>query len=238
MKYYFGSVSNSSLPFLGPVHITLIVVTILSIYLIYKYKKKLERLKWIPYFIGITIILSIVVYVLGAIFTNSFDINYHLPVQYCYINAIFYSYMLIFKKDKLFNFLFFANFLGALSNLIFLNNDISFDRYQLVVLIITHHFLIIGTFYTLFVQKYQVSLKGLKPYLIYTLIVYILVFILNLILGTNYIFTTSFDPYMYEILPFLSYLSPLFWLVLFAIPSIASACFIVLWHKKTLNDKS
>ena len=45
MKHYFGLESDFELSFFGPVHLLLIIVTILSIILIYKFRDKLKNIK-------------------------------------------------------------------------------------------------------------------------------------------------------------------------------------------------
>ena len=61
------------------------------------------------------------------------------------------------------------------------------------------------------------------------------VFILNRILGTDYIFNSTLPPWIYEILPFVKLLPPLVWLILLSIPLLALAYLPVKFNKKRLE---
>ena len=87
----------------------------------------------------------------------------------------------------------------------------------------------------MFVLDYKVDKKGYKPFIIYSVIVYITVFILNRILGTDYIFNSTLPPWIYEILPFVKLLPPLVWLILLSIPLLALAYLPVKFNKKRLE---
>jgi len=64
--------------------------------------------------------------------------------------------------------------------------------------------------------------------------VYVTVFIINKLIGTDYIFNTSFPEFIYEYFPFIKLLPPLFWLLLLSIPLLTLAYLPVKYHK---NDK-
>ena len=98
----------------------------------------------------------------------------------------------------------------------------------------SHHFLLISSFYTLYVLDYPVNVKGYKPFVIYSVIVYTIVFILNRILDTDYIFNSTLPPWIYEILPFVKALPPLVWLILLSIPLLALA-YLPIKHKNKIT---
>lgn len=161
MKHYFGLESDFSLTLFGPIHIALILLTLLLILLIYKYRNKLKKFKKIRYIIPIILLSNMVIYIVGAIYFKLFDINVHLPIHYCYITGFAFMYMLLKEKKNWFNTLYYAIFFCTITVIIFQDPNITYDRYEFILLIISHHFLLISSFYTLYVLEYPVDKNGL-----------------------------------------------------------------------------
>jgi len=223
MKHYFGLESDFLLTLFGPVHLLLIIITIVFILGIYKYRDKLKNYKIIKTIIPIILFSNMVIYISGALLIGIFDINVHLPIHYCYITGFAFMYMLIKNKEKWFNMLYYAIFFCTITVIIFQDPNITYDRYEFILLVISHHFLLISSFYTLYVLDYKVDKSGYKPFLIYTIIVYLIVFIINRILGTDYIFNSSLPPFIYDYFPFVKLLPPIVWLTFLSIPLLTLA---------------
>ena len=83
MKYYFGQTSDFSLTLFGPIHLLLIISTILIVFLIFKNKEKLRTYKFLKKLIPIILFSNMITYIVGAVFCGIFDINIHLPIHYC-----------------------------------------------------------------------------------------------------------------------------------------------------------
>lgn len=230
MKHYFGMDSDFCLQFFGPIHILLISLTFLIIFLIKKYKNNLKNKK-IKYIIVSILFSNMIIYILGALLTNSFDIKLHLPIHYCYITGFIFMYMIIKNKKSWFNMLYYAIFFCTITVIIFQDPNITYDRYEFILLILSHHFLLISSFYTLYVLEYPVNKKGYKHFFIYSITVYILVFIINKLLGTDYIFNESLPTFIYEYLPFVKLLPPIIWLILLSIPLLILA-YLPIKYKK------
>lgn len=233
MKHYFGQTSDFSLALFGPVHLLLILVTIVAIFLIYKYKQKLKKYKQIKIVIPIILFSNMIIYITGALLAGIFDINIHLPIHYCYITGFAFMYMLIKNKSGWFNMLYYAIFFCTITVIIFQDPNITYDRYEFILLIISHHFLLISNFYALYVLDYPVNKKGYQPFIIYSIILYLVVFITNKILGTDYIFNSSFPAFIYEYFPFLKIFPPIVWLLLLSIPLLTLAYLPIKYN----NDK-
>jgi len=234
MKYYFGKVSNFSLKFFGPIHILLILITFLSIICIYKNKDKLKKYKTINKIIPFILFFNMVIYILGAYVSGVYDINIHLPIHYCYITGFIFIYMILKNKSNWFNMLYYAIFFCTSTVIIFQDPNIAYDRYEFILLTISHHFLLISCFYTLYVLEYHVDKSGYKYFVIYSIVIYTLVFIINKILGTDYIFNNSFPLFIYDYFPFIKFLPPLFWLILLSIPLLIVA-YLPIKHKNKNN---
>lgn len=234
MKHYFGQTSDFSLTFFGPIHILLILTTILAIVFIYKYKDKLKKYKFLKYLIITILFSNMIIYILGAILTNSFDINIHLPIHYCYITGFIFMYMILKEKKNWFNMLYYAIFFCTITVIIFEDPNITYDRYEFILLVISHHFLLISNFYTLYVLDYPVNKKGYKSFFIYSIIVYAIVFIINKLIHTDYIFNESLPTFIYEEFSFVKYMPPIFWIIIIAIPLLICA-YIPIKHKNILK---
>ena len=223
MKHYFGQTSDFSLSFFGPIHLLLIISTILIILGIYKCKDKLKKVPYLKYLIVGLLFSNMVIYIVGAILADIFDINIHIPIHYCYITGFAFMYMLTKNKKKWFNMLYYAIFFCTITVIIFQDPGITYDRYEFILLTISHHFLLISCFYTLYVLEYPVNKSGYKPFFIYTAVVYLLVFIINQLLGTDYIFNQAFPEFIYEYFPFIKLLPPVIWLIILGIPLLSLA---------------
>lgn len=223
MKHYFGLESDFSLTLFGPIHIALILLTLLLILLIYKYRNKLKKFKKIRYIIPIILLSNMVIYIVGAIYFKLFDINVHLPIHYCYITGFAFMYMLLKKKKNWFNTLYYAIFFCTITVIIFQDPNITYDRYEFILLIISHHFLLISSFYTLYVLEYPVDKNGYKTFIFYSIIVYLIVFCINRLLGTDYIFNESLPDFIYKYFTFVRIFPPIVWLLLLSIPLLSLA---------------
>ena len=232
MKHYFGLESDFKLSFFGPVHIILIIITLLSILGIYKYRKKLRQFTCIRKIIPLVLFSNMVIYIAGAVIAGFFDIKVHLPIHYCYITGFIFQYMMLKEKKNWYNMLYYAIFFCTITVIIFQDPAITYDRYEFILLVISHHFLLISSFYTLYVLEYTVNIKGYKPFIIYSVVVYTTVFIINNILGTDYIFNSTLPPWIYELLPFVKNAPPLVWLVLLSIPLLSLAYLPVKYYLK------
>lgn len=233
MKHYFGQTSDFELTFFGPIHLLLIIITFVAIFLIYKYRNKLKEYTFIKKIIPIILFSNMVIYIVGAVISGIFDINIHLPIHYCYITGFLFMFMVIKNKTKWFNMLYYAIFYCTITVIIFQDPCITYDRYELILLFISHHFLLISSFYALYVLEYPVDKEGYKSFIIYSVIVYVIVFIINRILGTDYIFNSSLPPFIYEYFPFVKICPPIVWLLLLSIPLLTLA-YLPIKYKKEL----
>jgi len=223
MKHYFGQTSDFTLTWFGPLHVILIIITLVAIMCIYKYREKLRNYKILKKIIPIILFSNMIIYILGAVLSGIFDINIHLPIHYCYITGFAFMYMLIKEKKNWFNMLYYAIFFCTITVIIFQDPSITYDRYELILLVISHHFLLISSFYTLYVLQYPVNKSGYKPFIIYSVIVYTIVFIINRLLGTDYIFNEALPQFIYDYLPFVKLCPPIVWILLLSIPLLSAA---------------
>ena len=235
MDYYFGVTSQKSLTFFGPLHLSLLFGTIFIIYLIYKNKEYLKTIKYLDKIIVAILFLNILFYSLGGTLLGEFDLNFHIPIQYCYITGFIYMYMMLTKKEKLYNFLYYAIIFCTSTVLIFQDPAVAYDRYHFILLIISHHFLLISSFYTFYVLEYKVDKSGILKFIIYSISLYAVVYIINIFLNTSYIFKDSFPEFMYTYFPFMDKLNPFIWFVLFSFPMMGLSYYLVKSRDKKIT---
>ena len=140
-------------------------------------------------------------------------------------------YMLLKKKKNWFNMLYYAIFFCTITVIIFQDPFITYDRYEFILLVISHHFLLISSFYTLYVLDYPVNKKGYIYFTLYSIIVYLSVYIINRMFGTDYIFNESFPTFIYDYFPFIKIFPPVVWLLLLSIPLLLLA-YLPIKYKK------
>lgn len=133
------------------------------------------------------------------LFQDLFDRLYHilllgepiarnLPLHICGISVITVALLLIFKHRLLFDFSCYAGVSGAIPAI--LTPDVAFGmRHPLFwTYFISHYFIIIGVLYAIIAYRMKPSDKSLKNALVMTHLYAFVIFGLNYILDSNYLF--------------------------------------------------
>lgn len=187
------------------IHLLIIVGTMFIISLIYIFRERLktyENKEIIAKILVSVLFLNMLIYYIGRILTKQWTVLSDLPFQYCFISGYLFMYMIWFKKEKLFNFLYFGVFICTLVVVIW-QKPLSITQYKLYHSIISHHLLLIALMYTLFVLEYKVDFSGYYKSFIYSTSVFIFALTVNKIIGSNYMFSKTFPDFMFDLYPFL-----------------------------------
>lgn len=186
-------------------HFLIILATVFIISLIFIYQDKLKKYqnKEIIAKIFVTILFfNMAIFYLGRFITGQWTILKDLPFQYCFITGYLFMYMIWFKKEKIFNFLYFGIFICTLIVIIW-QEPMAITQYKLYHSTISHHFLLIAVAYTLVVLEYKVDFSGYFKSFIYSISVFIFAYTVNYFIGSNYMFSSTFPNYMFDLYPFL-----------------------------------
>ncbi len=217
MADFFIGVPNR-LELFGPVHLSLLFVTVTLGVIIFIFRDKLKKFgnfKTIRITMAAVLSANMAVHYLSKIILGIWSYKADLPFHICFITNFFLIYILLTdNKRGLYGVVYFFTFVGPLPAMIWPDLDYSWNSYTFYQFIISHHFMIICSLYCLLVLGYKVKFSG-------TLAAFIagnswvgLMMLFNNIFGTNYVMITELPGQLYEIYPFISILPPIVWLEL------------------------
>ena len=202
-NYFSSSRGNNLIEVFGMFHIFLLVASLCIALLFFLFRKKLKINKHIKKIIAIILLLNMVIWYGGYIMTGTWTYKFHLPLHLCFILNFLYIYALLFDKKEMYNYLFYMIGMSSISGIVWMADNLSFEKYITIQYIISHHFMLLSVYYLFFVLKEKVNIVGLKKAIILMNIIFISVLAFNLLFGTEYIFVKSFPPQIYKLYPFL-----------------------------------
>lgn len=177
-------------------HFIPIIIMILIIYLLYKYKDKIRELKYednIRIIIAAILLLSDMSYFWHKMYIGA-DIADHLPVTVCGWSAILGSFMLLTKKQGIFDVVYFFVLAGSINALItpaviIDNGPTHFRYYQFWV---EHTSIFIAVFYMIFVHRFKVNTKSIiRSSSVLILLTLLAIYVNSNIEGANYLFLST-----------------------------------------------
>lgn len=122
-------------------------------------------------------------------FTGQWTIQTMLPLHLCSILVFASAYMLLTRNYKIYEFAYFLGIGGALQALLTPDAGIyGYPHFRFFQVIISHGSIVTAAIYMTFVEGYRPTLSSLKRVFIWTNIYMVVVFILNQIIGSNYLF--------------------------------------------------
>lgn len=233
MKEFFID-QNPSYNFIlfKPLHISLILITLIGLYLVAKNKDRIYNLntktKTIAKNIIITILfLNMTIYYLSKIIYNVYDITNHLPLHFCFISGYLFMITYIFKIKKLMNFIIFFVFIGPTPAIFYPDLKSTFDSFIFYQYIISHHFFMISGLFIYYAYYNRLTKKELKITILTTIGIFLTTKFINLLLNSNYIFSSSYPTHMLDLYPFLSFFNPSIMVILLGISMISLIYFIL-----------
>lgn len=191
MSYFFrGNPDGIYFKIFSPAHFSLIAVSLLGIYLIFKYKEKLKDDKLSNLFkriVGITLLSQQIILYMWYFFTGFSSIKESLPLYNCRIAIICTALALLTNKNLFKNISVYWGVYGAILSLIVVEGDpFSFPHYTIVSFFVGHMFLLWGSLFLLFVDNYKLNKQNLKSVLKLTTIHHFLLLVFNIIIKSNY----------------------------------------------------
>ncbi len=217
---FFSEKGGEQMTLFGPLHWILTLVVIAGVVLLYHYREPLRNMslktkKIISWTCSIILFVNMTVYYVGLMLVGEYSVKRHLPIEFCFITGYLLMYILISNNRRLYRIVFYYTIIGPMPAMIWPNVSGVGTRYIFYQFIISHHFMILVSFYLLIVRRYHVYARDTVPALACGLIVFTAVYILNINWGTNYIMSAGLPKHMLELYPILAYFdSPFFWLVL------------------------
>lgn len=204
-------------------HIVTIATLIISIIILYKYRIKLRKWKHkdkMRYIIASILFINMTVYYISLALNGIYNWKTDLPFHLCFITGYTFMFAMVKGSNKLYKLVYFFTFIGPLPAILIpdttqnLGFELGPDRYIYYQYVISHHFLMISSLYTLWVLEYKIEFKDMFPAFIYGNILVGIMTIFNYFMGTNYIMVFNLPPHVVEYFPFVKIGSPILWLEL------------------------
>lgn len=196
MKTFFDHGLPGELKYFTLPHLIPIFLLILTIFFIYKYRTEIRNWKYednIRLVLAFTMIIADMSYFWHKMYIGA-EIRNHLPITICGWSAILGGFMLLSKKQSLFDIVYFWVLAGSINALITPavitdNGPTHFRYYQFWI---EHTAIFIAVFYMLFVHQFKINFKSLIKAIIALLVMAgIAVYVNSNIEGANYLFLAT-----------------------------------------------
>jgi len=160
------------------------VLAILALYLPKIFKLNIDKFAKISgYFILIEKLIELIYrhIIFEEPFTNL------LPFNMCNYTLILAALMMIFRSNKLFHLVYFWS-IGAILAITTPDIRVAFPNYSNISFFITHYYIYFALFYGLKYFKFTITFGALKKSYLYINGIMLVLFPLNFLIGTNYMF--------------------------------------------------
>lgn len=147
--------------------------------------------------------LNMTIYYVSLIYYGEYTYKEHLPLHFCFIAGYLFMYTVLTKNEKLYKLVYFFAFMGPLPAMIWPDLKSSFDAFIFYQFILSHHLFLILNFYIFYSYEHDFSKKDILKALIVSNIYFGLIYIFNLIFGTNYIMQKSLPEHILRIYPWI-----------------------------------
>ncbi|WP_227522055.1 YwaF family protein [Bacillus solitudinis] len=174
--------------FLSSAHVLGIITLLLSLVWLYLHRNKLYMRSYIRWLLFTILICSELGILYWSISTGLWDIRSHLPLQLCTISLLICCWMLVSRQYVSFEIVYFFGIGGALQAILTPDLFYTFPHFRYLHFFIAHITIILAILFMVWVEKFRVTLySALKSFLALN-VIGAYVFMMNYILGTNYMY--------------------------------------------------
>ena len=209
--HFFGQGSTQEFSLFTPAHIIPIVLLLVALYFLYKYRDVIRNSKYetnIRYIIGFALIICDMSYYwrLASCPWLSNGPAEHLPIGVCAWSIIFSSYMIIGKSQKLFDIVYFWLLSGSLFALL-TPTPLTFcgpTRFRYYQFWLEHTLGYIAIFYMIFVHRMRPNFRSIiRSYCTLMGLAIFAAWVNSMIPGANYLYMARPEsaPSILDILP-------------------------------------
>ncbi|MDX1959633.1 MAG: TIGR02206 family membrane protein [Leptospiraceae bacterium] len=176
----------------SPMHLGILILTIVSIgifiFLGRMYDGK-QIQKSLGYFLGLTLVINYIIYVIYRIHSGYWELRYDLPMEFCNWSMIVTA-LALFTQNRLFAELsYFWVMAGSINGVITPDLQVSFPHIYFFIFFISHSGLVLGSLYIVFGLKLYPRKWAVLRAVFYGQIYFFSAFIINSILRGNYGYT-------------------------------------------------
>lgn len=180
---------------------------------------------WFRYGVGIILVLNESLWHLWNWATGQWTVQTMLPLHLCSVMVFATAYMLFTRSYFIFEFSYFLGLGAAIQAIMTPDLGIyGFPHIRFFQTFIAHGLLFIAPFYMIFVEGYRPTWRSMLRTIVWLNLYMVPVTILNLIIGSNYLFTAHKPPTA----SLLDVLGPWPWYIL-SIELIGLATFLILY---------
>lgn len=179
-------------------HFVPVIIIFLIVFLIIYYKQALRQFKYLKVLTIMMAVFTVSQEIALNIYRLAMDqwtLSTSLPFQLCGLGVLTSSYLLVTKKEKLFQYVFFIMMLGALLALITpgIEDRLGFPHFRYFQFFASHGMIVINFAFMLFVYDYQknFSYKDVYRNLVVLLGLAAFMSVVNVVVDGNYMYTLS-----------------------------------------------
>ncbi|MBS4200915.1 TIGR02206 family membrane protein [Bacillus sp. FJAT-49732] len=209
-------------------HIASIIVSFLSLSLLFIFKKRLiihsKKLILIERLFALSLLVMEVLYHIWLIRIGRWSLIDSLPLELCSISLMVAIILLWTGNKHLYDFVIYAGIGGALQAMVTPVLDLSFPHFRYFHFFYTHIGIIITALYFTWIKGYIPTFKGIIKTLVILNVLLPFVFATNYFFQGNYMFLKA-KPVNGSLLDFLG---PYPWYIL-SLEAVAFVIFVVLW---------
>jgi hypothetical integral membrane protein (TIGR02206 family) len=196
-QFFTKDWSGAPFIFFGAAHIVaLLVVVLLNVFLIWRYKNALEKARRnVAYVMAGVLWANELSWHLWNAFTGQWTIQTMLPLHLCSVLVWTGALMLVTKNYSIYEFCYFLGIGGALQAL--LTPDLglySFPHFRFFQTYISHGLIISAAIYMTVVEGFRPTWKSLLRVALWINVYMAVVFGINLLIGSNYLFVAHKPP--------------------------------------------
>lgn len=234
---FFDETASTPMPIFGPLHISLIVGTIILVILIYLNREKLQKIKnqkLVRNVMAWILLGNMIIHYTALILNGTWSYVNDLPLHLCYITNFIFIYTLFSNNKKnTFSFIYYFTLIGPGPAIIWSDLAATYDNFRFYQFITSHHVMVLFSFYALYVLGYKSDFKAATKAFFMGHILVAVMFIFNKIFATNYIMMEGLPKVIVDLYPFTNALPPLFWLELVGLTAFLLAYIpIKKWNQK------
>ncbi|WP_163100388.1 TIGR02206 family membrane protein [Peribacillus alkalitolerans] len=175
----------------SPPHIvTLLLFFITCVVLVY-YRQQIAAyktfIKWTLFSILLGCVISLQFWL---VLSGEWNVG-HLPLQLCSFSTYLSLYLFLKNNNKVFNFLFFIGFLPPILSMITPDMSHQFPHFRFIRYFLQHSAITLSVLYFILFEGYRVPKSAILSSYVILNIIAVPIFILNLLLGTNFFFLMS-----------------------------------------------
>ena len=190
-EYFARDYHGAPFELFGPAHLTALVIVFVLLIAVILLRKRFSPRQQVAfrYTLAAILVLNETVWHLWNYFTGQWTIQTMLPLHLCSVLVWTSAYMLITKNYSIYEFSYFMGIGGAIQALLTPDAGVyGFPHFRFFQVIVSHGAIMLAAFYMTFVEGLRPTWKSLRRVFVWMNIYVIAVFILNQIIGSNYLF--------------------------------------------------